>query len=263
MNRIQSMFQRTRNEGRGALSIYLPAGHPDLAASEAHIRAAIAGGADFLEIGVPFSDPAADGPVIEAATAAAIRNGVTVAAIFQMVANIRADHPDVPLVCMTYANIAFQFGWDGFADAIAEAGFDGAILADIPLEESAPVRASLERRGLAWIPLVTPTTPGDRMERIAATATGFLYVVANVGTTGQGDPGPLVESVVAAARAAGTDLPLAVGFGLRTADDVARVRAAGADAAIVGSAVVASISDGASPAETEAMVRGLGHGTNA
>lgn len=262
MNRLATVFERCRDEARGALSIYLPAGHPDLAASEQHIRAAIAGGADFLEIGIPFSDPAADGPVIEAATAAAIRNGVTVSNILAMVARVRADHPDIGLVCMTYANIAFQMGWDGFAKAMEGAGFDGAILADIPLEESEPVRLALQERGLDWIPLVTPTAPPDRMERIAATASGFLYVVANVGTTGQSDAGTLVESVVASARATGTEAPLVVGFGLRSPDDVARALRAGADGAIVGSAIVGAITDGSTPEDTRRTVAELGTGTN-
>lgn len=261
MTRLADAFAHCKSEGRIALSAYIPAGYPDIPSSEASIAAAIAGGADFIEIGVPFSDPAADGPVIQKATAAAIANGVSVAEIFAMAKRLRANHPATPLVCMTYANIAFQMGWQGFADALADAGFDGAIVPDVPLEESQPLRTALAAAGLAWIPLVTPTTPAPRMAAIAATATGFLYVVSNVGTTGQTDPGPMVESVVVAARAAGSAVPLVVGFGLQAPDDIRRVARAGADGAIVGSALVAKLLAGATPDEMQTAVAELGTGT--
>lgn len=254
VSRLGAALARARRDG--ALSVYLPAGYPDHDASLACCRAALTGGADWLEVGIPFSDPAADGPVIQAATAQALRQGYRVHQALDLVAKLRREHPQ-PVVAMTYANIAHSHGWDTFARRLAAAGVDGLILPDVPLEESGPVRAALSGHGVAWVPLVTPTTPADRMERIAATCTGFLYVVGNVGITGQADPGPLVEATVQRARSV-TDAPIAVGFGIASADDVARVRRAGADAAIVGSHIVRLMERG--PKVVEDEVRRLRHG---
>lgn len=259
--RLQRCFQALGEQGRGGLSIYWPAGFPDTDRSEAYLRATIEGGADWIELGFPFSDPAADGPVIQEATAQALRRGFRVQDGLALARRLRDDHPDLPLVCMSYANVAYQMGWTGFAAALAEAGMDGCILPDVPLEESGPVRDALAGHGLAWVPLVTPTTSLERMRAIAATATGFLYVVSNVGITGQADPGPLVERTVARAREAGVDVPLAVGFGIGGPDDVRRVLAAGADGAIVGSHVVRLALDGAEPEQVRAAVAGLRQGT--
>lgn len=261
--RLAAVVQRLRAEGRGGLSIYLAAGHPAPGEDERYFDAVVAGGADWIELGIPFSDPAADGPVIEAATSHALDQGATVQHALGLAKRLRAAHPDVPLVAMTYSNIAHRMGWDAFAAALADAGIDGCILPDVPLEESEPVRNAIEGAGLAWVPLVTPTTSPERMARIAATATtsGFLYVVSNVGITGQDDPGPLVERTVARARGAGAQVPLVVGFGIASADDVRRVVAAGADAAIVGSHIVAKITAGASPDDIRAAVAALAEGT--
>lgn len=260
-SRLEAVFARAADEGRGALSIYLPVGHPDPERSAAFFKAALAGGADFVEVGFPFSDPAADGPVIQDATAQALRNGVRVQDGLALGRQLRREAPQAGLVCMTYANIAYRLGWDGFAAALAENGFDACILPDVPLEESGPVREALAKHGIAWVPLVTPTTPPDRMAAIAATATGFLYVVANVGITGQSDPGPLVEATVERARAAGSRVPLVVGFGIASAGDVRRVLRAGADGAIVGSHVVHRITQGADPDAVRDLVADLREGT--
>lgn len=247
IERLRSAIDRARSEGRGALSIYLPAGYPELAGSRAAFDAVIAGGADWIEFGIPFSDPAADGPVIEAAANQALAGGATVASCLALARQLRDDHPDTPLIAMTYANLAYQMGWDGWARALADAGIDGCILPDVPLEESGPARRALAAAGLAWVPLVTPTTSAERMAAIAATATGFLYVVANVGITGQSDPGPLVEATARRAREAAPGVPLCVGFGVSSADDVRRVMAAGVDGVIVGSAVVRQVAAGPGP----------------
>ena len=256
-SRLRATLERTADAG--GLSIYLVAGHPDPDASFAYFDAAIRGGADWIEFGIPFSDPAADGPVIEAAANQALHGGTTPATALALARRVREAHPHTPLVAMTYANIAYQMGWDAFAAALAEHGLDGCILPDVPLEESGPVREALAAHGLAWIPLVTPTTPPDRMADIAASASasGFLYVVSNVGITGQADPGPLVEATVERARAAGATVPLAVGFGITSATDVRRVLAAGADAAIVGSHIVAQVNDGAAPDRIREAVAAL------
>ncbi len=261
MNRLEATLARCKSEERGAFSAYLCAGHPDMETSESMMAAAIEGGADWLEFGIPFSDPAADGPVIQKATADTLRAGATVADCLAVAARLRAKYPDTPLVAMTYANIAHRMGWDGWAQALAEAGIDGCILPDVPLEESEPVRAALAAAGIAWVPLVTPMTPADRMKAIAATATGFLYVVGSVGITGQSDPGPMVEATVQRARAAG-NAPLVVGFGIASADDVCRVLAAGADGAIVGSHLVRMVGQGCTAGELKKEVSHLKHGTD-
>lgn len=253
MSRLQRRLDATSD---GALSIYLPSGHPDVERAEAYFDAAIAGGADWIELGIPFSDPGADGPVIEAASAAALAQGHRVDDAFALASRLRSRHPETPLVAMTYANIAYQMGWDAFAQRLAAAGIDGLILPDVPLEESAPVRTALAAVGVAWVPLVTPTTSEARMAAIADTCTGFLYVVGNVGITGQDDPGPLVEATVERARRV-TEVPLAVGFGIASADDVRRVIDAGAQAAIVGSRIVQQVTDGATPSDIDAAVRTL------
>ncbi|MGB0651822.1 MAG: tryptophan synthase subunit alpha [Thermoplasmatota archaeon] len=259
-SRLTDRIAALRAAGRGGLSIYLCGGHPSVQATGDLLDAAVAGGADWLELGIPFSDPAADGPVIQAAATQALENGCTVQDILAIARAFRGRHPEVPVIAMTYANLAFQRGWEGFARDLAEAGIDGLILPDVPLEESGPIRAALAAAGLAWVPLVTPTTPADRMAALAATATGFLYVVGNVGITGQSDPGPLVEATVARARAADPDVPLAVGFGISSADDVRRVLGAGADAAIVGSKVVGAVTAGATPEQIRSLVKGLAQG---
>jgi tryptophan synthase alpha chain len=171
----------------------------------------------------------------------------------------RAAHPQVPLVAMTYANLVHRRGWDGFAQALAKSGMDGLVAPDVPHEESEPLRTALARHGLAHVPLVTPATPDARMALVAPTAAGFLYVVANVGVTGQADPGPLVRATVQRARAARPGFPVAVGFGIRSAADVRRVLADGADAAIVGSHLVPALQAG--PAALQAEVAGLRGGT--
>ncbi len=260
IDRLAKAMDRCKQAARGAISIYLPSGYPDAAGSQAAFEAVIKAGADWIEFGIPFSDPAADGPVIEAAANRALANGATVASCLDMARQLRAAHPDTPLIAMTYANLAYQKSWEGWAAALAEAGIDGCILPDVPLEESGPVREALEAAGLAWIPLVTPTTPADRMAAIAATTTGFLYVVANVGITGQSDPGPLVEATVARARQAAPGVPLCVGFGVSSADDVRRILDAGVDGVIIGSRVVREVEAGG-PEAVEQLVRALHHGT--
>jgi tryptophan synthase alpha chain len=251
--RLDTTFAALRREGRGGLSAYIPFGYPSPAATPALLDAAVAGGADWLELGLPFSDPVADGPTLQVASAAALRAGATVDGAFAAIAAFRERHASVPVVAMTYANVVHSRGWTAFARLLAEAGGDGLIVPDVPLEESRPLRDALAGAHLAHIPLVTPATPDERMRRIVATATGFLYVVANVGVTGQADPGPLADATVRRARAAGTGarLPIAVGFGIRGPADVVRVLGSGADAAIVGSQLVPALSAGPAPLRDE------------
>ncbi len=251
MTGLEAALAKAQDEG--ALSIYLTSGHPDAISCQSYFEAAMDGGADWLELGIPFSDPGADGPVIQQASSTALAGGHRVEDALDLAARLQGK---IPIVAMTYANIAYQRGWTTFAEELAEAGVDGLILPDVPLEESGPIRAALDAAGVAWVPLVTPMTSAERMAAIAATCTAFLYVVGNVGITGQADPGALVEETVARARSV-TDRPLAVGFGVASPDDVRRVLAAGADAAIVGSHIVKMIEDGAPPAQVRSEVARL------
>jgi tryptophan synthase alpha chain len=257
--RLDACLRRLREEGRGGLSAYVPFGYPRPEATAALLDAAVAGGADWIELGLPFSDPAADGPTLQAANAAALAAGATVDGALACAAAFRGRHPDVPLVAMTYANLLHRRGWRAAADALRAAGADGAIVPDVPLEEAGPLRAALEANGLAHVPLATPATPDARMAQVAAAADGFLYVAASVGVTGQADPGPLMRATVERARRARPGLPVAVGFGIRGPQDVARAIAAGAQAAIVGSQLVPALAAGpeALRAEVARLRQGL------
>jgi tryptophan synthase alpha chain len=255
------MFDAASATKRGLLSVYLTAGYPDLDRSRLAFEAAIEGGADWLEVGIPFSDPVADGPMLQRASAAALRAGTKVGEALAVARAVRARHPDIPLVAMTYANLVQRHGWRGFAGALRDAGLDGLIVPDVPLEEAAPLREALASAGLAHIPLVTPTTDEGRMAAIAKTATGFLYVVSNVGVTGQGDVGKLVASTLARARKAAASVPLVVGFGVSTAADVGRLHRLGAQGVIVGSHVVHALERGEDVARTVAALKGAPRAT--
>ena len=221
---------------------YLMAGYPDLDRSREIARAYVEGGADLIELGVPFSDPLADGPVIHAAGVAAHATGVSVETTALGVAREVADR--VPVVVMCYANIILARGLERFADMLLAVGASGLIVPDLPLEEAPAALAALDARGLALVPLVAPTTPEQRLAQIGARARGFLYTVSVTGTTGEratNDGG--LAAILARARAFHTDVPVARGaFGTRHARKRAgrRCADAGADGVIIGSRLGAS-----------------------
>jgi tryptophan synthase alpha chain len=193
------------------------------------------GGADLVELGVPFSDPLADGPVIHAAGTAALRAGATT---HEVLAVGRALAERVPVVVMIYANLVMARGLERFADDLVAHGLSGLIVPDLPLEESDAVRAACDDCGLALVPLVAPTTPQERMARIGASARGFLYAFSVAGTTGERTAlADAYEDVVAKAKAA-TDVPVALGFGIGTPEQAREAADAGADGVIVGSRLV-------------------------
>ena len=212
---------------------YLMGGYPDLAASRRIGEACAAAGADLLELGVPFSDPLADGPVIHAASTAALAAGATAAGVIEVAAALSTL---VPVAVMTYANVVLASGLERFTERLAAAGVSGLIVPDLPLEEAAPVAAATAAAGIALVPLAAPTTPDERLAAIGAAARGFLYVVSLTGTTGEraGGAGDGVAGLLARARAA-TAVPVALGFGISTPADAAAAAAAGADGVIVGS----------------------------
>jgi tryptophan synthase alpha chain len=221
--------------GRAALMPYLMGGFPDVEGSIAIGEAYADAGADLVELGVPFSDPLADGPVIHAAGTRALTAGATLHAILQVAARLSER---LPVVLMCYANPLLARGVERFAGELAAAGASGLIVPDLPLEEAGAVRIALDAAGLALVPLIAPTTPDDRLAAITRGARGFVYTVSVTGTTGErsGVDGALA-SVLARAKAH-SPVPVAVGFGISTPEQAAAAAAAGADGVIVGSRLV-------------------------
>ena len=245
--RIAEAFESARAEGRrAALMPYLMGGFPDLDSSREIARAYVDGGADLIELGVPFSDPLADGPVIHAAGVAALRAGATVTDALSVV---RAVADRIPVVVMCYANVILARGLDRFADMLLAVGASGLIVPDLPLEEAPATLAALDARGLALVPLVAPTTPDERLAQIGARARGFLYTVSVTGTTGEraeNDGG--LAAILARARAS-TEVPVALGFGIGTPAQATAAAQAGADGVIVGSRLVRAAAEAAAPAD--------------
>jgi tryptophan synthase alpha chain len=239
--RIANLFARTRREGRAALMPYLTLGYPSPARSLALVEAAIAGGADLLELGVPFSDPLADGPVIQNATHLALQRGTTVVRCLELVSQVRerplAQRRQVPLVLMGYCNPILAYGEALFCRDCREAGVDGLIVPDLPPEEGELLEALCRARGLALIYMLAPTSDAARVQQVCQRAQGFVYLVSVAGITGARDRlPPDLAAFVSRVRAA-TSLPLAVGFGISTPEQASGV-AALADGVIVGSALV-------------------------
>ena len=226
-------------DGHAALMPYLMGGFPDLEASRAIGEAYADGGAHLMEVGVPFSDPLADGPVIHAAGTRALASGATVPAVIEL-AGALAER--LPVVLMCYANLVIARGVERFADELARASVSGLIIPDLPLEEASAVLAACDAAGIALVPLVAPTTPEERLARIGAQARGFIYTVSVTGTTGERaelDPGALLARVKAHAT-----VPVALGFGIATPRQAAAAAAAGADGVIVGSRLVRAAAEG-------------------
>lgn len=249
-SRIADAFAAARGEGRAALMPYLMAGFPDLETSRAVARAYADAGADLIELGVPYSDPLADGPVIHAAATEALRAGTT---LDDALAICRELSERLPVLLMVYVNMALARGAERFADALATAGAAGVIIPDLPPGEDAEIPAALADRGVALIPFVAPTTPPARRRRLVAEAEGFVYVVSLAGVTGERAAlpeglGALVEATREESRA-----PVAVGFGIDTPERAAEVGAV-ADGVIVGSRLVREVGEAADPAAAAAAV---------
>ncbi|MHB8690782.1 MAG: tryptophan synthase subunit alpha [Solirubrobacteraceae bacterium] len=247
VERIAEAFAAARADGRrAALMPYLMGGFPDLERSREILIAYADNGADLIELGVPFSDPLADGPVIHAAGVAALKSGVRVQ---EVIALARAVSDRVPVVVMCYANLVFARGLERFADELVAAGAAGLIVPDLPFEEAPGALAACDARGLALVPLVAPTTPEARLHEIGARARGFLYTVSLTGTTGE-RPGMRTEALsgVISRAAAATSVPVAVGFGIGTPEQAAAAAAAGADGVIIGTRLVRAAGESEDPA---------------
>ena len=261
MNRIDALFARLRRDGRPALMPFLTAGDPDLATTAALVSELVQRGADMLEIGIPYSDPIADGPVIAASYTRALRGGVRLAHIFETFRTLRAEDTAgpsgvAPLVAMISYAIIHRQGADRFLREAVTAGFDGLIVPDLPVEESDSLCRLATAMDLRLIQLVTPTTPRERALAIARSTTGFLYYVSVAGITGERRslPPELAENV--AWLRSQTDLPICIGFGIGTPGQI-RELAPVADGLIVGSALVRRLAD-ASGRSREDLVREIG-----
>jgi len=255
--RIAKRFRELSEAGELGLIAYITAGDPSLGASEKIVLAAARAGADAIELGVPFSDPVADGPTIQRASERALRSGTTLAGVLELVRRLRG-RTDVPLVLFGYFNPFLQMGLERFAAAAAAAGADGVLVTDMTVEESDEYRAAMRARGLDTIFLAAPTSTDARLERIAECSSGFLYLVSRMGVTGAREAMP--EELPALARRVRrfTRLPLAVGFGISLPEHVSMLGGI-ADAAVVGSALVAEIEKAATPdAAAKAVAERIG-----
>ncbi len=242
--RIQRKFRALADACELGLIAYVTAGDPSLDASARIVLAAAEAGADIIELGVPFSDPVADGPVIQRASERALRNGATLAGILELVRDLRA-HTDVPLVLFSYFNPILQMGLKKFAESAAQAGADGVLATDLTPEEADEYRAAMQAHGLDTIFLAAPTSTDQRLERIANASSGFLYLVSRTGVTGAREALPEgLPHLVRRIRNL-TTLPIAVGFGISLPSHVS-VLGGIADAVVVGSALMAEVESAAS-----------------
>lgn len=259
MGRIAEAFESARANDRAAFIVYLCAGDPHLSLTPRLIGAAARGGADIVEVGVPFSDPTADGPTIQRASERALAAGTTLPKVLRAIQETRALGIDVPIVLFGYFNPILQYGESRFAEDAAQAGVDGVLVVDLPPESAAPLRAPMARVGLDLVPLIAPTSTERRVRQAAEAAGSFLYYVSTTGVTGAQHANLRSAGRRAAAIAAETGRPVAVGFGIKTKAQVETV-AKEADGVVMGSAVVDAIAkaegDEAKLAAVEQLVAG-------
>ncbi|MEA1938057.1 MAG: tryptophan synthase subunit alpha [Pseudomonadota bacterium] len=258
MSRIKETFARLRKEGRTGLVTFVTGGDPDVARSREILLGLSEAGADIVELGMPFSDPMADGPSIQASSCRALASGIKLADILDLAADFRKHNPKTPLVLMGYVNPIWNMGFEDFTDRAAKAGVDGLIVVDLPPEEDVELRTKAAKAGIALIRLATPTSDDERMKTIALNASGFLYYVSITGVTGTRAAATreAVAAGVARIRKA-SDLPITVGFGIREPEQAAALSGV-ADAIVVGSTLVDIVCEApGSPALVHAKVRAL------
>ena len=245
-NRIESKFNELKNKSQKALICYVVAGYPDIKTSEHIISSLINGGADIIEIGIPFSDPIADGSTIQDAIQNSLIAGTTPDMCLELASRIRKTFPNIPLIIMTYSNILYRKGYIQFAKKAKASGIDGFIIPDIPIEESKEYLNTMQNIGMSTIFLVSPNTSEKRLKMISRICTGFLYAISVYGTTGerQGFDKYTIESIKRVKKVtAAEDIPLAVGFGISNPQHVKYMIDAGADAVIIGSAIIKKIKE--------------------
>ena len=253
MNRFQKIFARGRKVAVG----YVTAGCPDTETSLEFMRGMIEGGTDILELGVPFSDPTADGPVIQQSSQCALRNGFTVDKVFEIAAALREEYPDLGLVLFSYYNPIYFLGMENFADRAAKAGVDGVLTVDVPFEERAEIEPTLNKYGLEIIPLVSPATGLERMKKITEGCRSFVYYITVCGVTGTRSkmPEDLLQKLTQLRSV--SPAPVAAGFGI-SSPETARAAAEGADGIVIGSAFVKiQLDDTLTAAEKKAKAQAL------
>jgi tryptophan synthase alpha chain len=249
--KIAEKFRELNEKGEAALITYICAGDPDIGSTGTFVESLERGGADIIELGLPFSDPVADGPVIQAASVRAIKNGMTTDRYFELISSLQTD---VPLVCMTYYNLIFARGVEHFISDCADSGISGVIVPDLPVDEAGELIAACRAYDIASIFMVTPNTPADRVGKIAENSSGFLYVVPRTGVTGK--KSELGDSLKRQLDGIRCSIPKAVGFGISGREQAEEVVRDGADGVIVGSALVDIIASGEDvPQRLETLTR--------
>jgi len=243
MSRYAAMFERLARRGEGAFGAFVMLGDPDLGTSARFLRDLVAGGADMIEVGIPFSDPVADGPVIQAAAQRALRSGVKVDDCFRLIAGFRADHPEVPVGILTYANLVVARGRVDFFARAAAAGADSLLVADLPALEAEPWASEMRQAGLEPVLIAAANTPAATLDRIASLGGGYTYCVTRAGITGTHAQAQFDAGLIGTLRDLGAPPPV-FGFGIAQPDQVRAALAAGAAGVISGSAIVACAARG-------------------
>ncbi|ODR95630.1 tryptophan synthase subunit alpha [Methyloceanibacter stevinii] len=261
MTRIDQTFARLKAEGRGGLVTFITAGDPDYDTSLSLLKGLPGAGADIVELGMPFSDPMADGPAIQSSSLRALKGGQNMKKTLAMVREFRTENQDTPIVLMGYYNPIYIYGVDRFVTDASEAGADGLIIVDMPPEEDEELRPAASEKGLNFIRLATPTTDARRLPAVLANTSGFVYYVSIAGITGTAAPDVSSVGAHVARIKAHTDLPIAIGFGVKSPQQV-RELAALAEGVVVGSALVSSIEEtldanGQATAETKPKLLGF------
>ena len=259
MDRLTATFNQAREEGRPAIATFLTVGYPDKSSTGAMVSAMVEGGVDIIELGAPFSDPLAEGPTIQKSSQIALDQNVTLTDCLECCKETRSRFPRIPIVIMGYYNPILSYGIDRFAADADESGVDGLIVVDLPFEEAGPLQSAVRARGIDLIYLLAPTSTNERIKRVAAASSGFVYCVSLTGVTGaRKDLRTDLSGFLDRVRAE-TDVPLIVGFGISTREHVERV-ASMADGVAVGSALINLIENSAPEAREESVkdfVRGL------
>jgi tryptophan synthase alpha chain len=239
-DRITEKFGELARKRECALVCYVVAGYPDIRTSKQVIDALVKGGADIIEIGIPFSDPIADGPTVQTASNSALKRGITPEKALQLAKSTRKKHPALPLLAMTYSNILVHAGLEQFMSRAKSCGIDGFIVPDMPIEEAEVYSNAASKHGLATVFLASPNTPAPRLQKIVESTSGFLYLVSVFGITGarKSFEDYTLNAVKNVKEAVGSKVPVAVGFGISTPAQAKFMRGAGADAVIVGSAII-------------------------
>ncbi len=242
MSRLKDKFAALKKEGRAAFVPFITAGDPDMETSFAILEQLPAAGADVIELGLPFTDPMADGPAVQASSVRALKSGASTVKVLKMVEKFRKKDKTTPIVLMGYYNPVHAYGTAKFVKDVAQAGVDGLIVVDLPMEEDEVLRVPAKAQGVDLIRFVTPTTDDARLKRIVADASGYLYYVSVAGVTGtKSVPEEEVRAALTRIKSA-TDLPCAVGFGIRSREQAAAI-ARIADGVVVGSAIVGRVAD--------------------